>query len=72
MSLVAFRGVDGDGSVAFGARTRSRSAAWWAGDGSFVFGFSEAGSRAAADRKPVRREKKRLGGNMFVRGFAGT
>ena len=72
MSLVAFRGIVGvvrDGSVAFWARRRSRSATWWAGEGAFVFGFSDAGSRAAADRKMVRREKKRFGVNMFSGGF---
>ena len=75
MSLVAFRGVGvvKDGSVAFwgfGTRSRSRSASWWAGEeGTFVFGFSDAGSRAAADRKSVRMEKRRLGGNMFFGGF---
>ena len=73
MSLVVFRGdgVVRGGSVAFGrvwVRIRSRSAAWWAGEeGISVFGFSDAGSRAAADRRTVRREKKRLGGNMFFR-----
>ena len=35
-----------------------------------MFGFSDAGPRAAADRKKVRMEKKRLGGNMFFGGFA--
>ena len=73
MSLVVVFRVDGvvrGGSVpfwGFGARSRSRSAAWRAGEGTFVFEFSDAGSRAAADRKMVRREKKRLGGNMFFR-----
>ena len=74
--VVVFRvdgGVVRGGSVTFwgfGARSRSRSASWWAGEGGFVFGFSDAGSRAAADRKTVRREKRRLGGNMFFAGFA--
>ena len=61
-------GVVRGGSVTFWARRRSRSASWWAGEeGTFGFGFSDAGSRAAADRKTVRREKRRLGGNMFFR-----
>ena len=72
--VVVFRMDDGRGASVvlwrFWARTRSRSASWWAGEGLFVSWFSDAGSRAAADRKRAKRakrEKKRLVGNMFLR-----
>lgn len=65
IALVAFREEGGWVMLLRlgGRRVRSRLTCW-IGEGWSGLGSSEAGGRAAADSRIVRKEKKRLVGNM--------